>query len=199
MAKKASKNSTRTRILDAARIEIVEGNGDLEVANVAKRAGVSDGLTYYHFKNKSGLINAIVNDFYTHFDDKVAGVQFEGESWAVRERARVYAMVALFYNDPVAMIAATRLRTDPAFSKEEVERSDRLEQLGASNIANAQKKGELSPEFNPLMLASMLLAGVMSGVRTALTSTPVVPVEQAQRSVWGFVARAAGLPLLNQD
>lgn len=52
MPKSAAKESTRKRILDAARQEIVLGKGDLEVANVAKRAGVSDGLTYYHFGNK---------------------------------------------------------------------------------------------------------------------------------------------------
>lgn len=193
MAKSAAKESTRQRILDAARKEIVLGNGDLEVANVAKRAGVSDGLTYYHFGNKSGLINAIVNDFYAHFDDKVAGVPFEGETWAEREQARVNAMVTLFYEDPVAMIAVTRLRTDPTFAEEEAERNSRLEQLGASNIASAQRANELDPTLNPLMMASMLLAGVMAGVRVALTATPPLTLAQAQRSVWNFVARAVGL------
>ena len=193
MAKSAAKESTRQRILTAARREIVLGNGDLEVANVAKRAGVSDGLTYYHFGNKSGLINAIVNDFYTHFDDKVAGVPFEGETWAEREQARVNAMVTLFYEDPVAMIAVTRLRTDPTFAEEEAERNSRLEQLGASNIASAQKARELDPSLNPLMMASMLLSGVMAGVRVALTASPPLTLAQAQRSVWNFVARAVGL------
>ncbi|WP_334012529.1 TetR/AcrR family transcriptional regulator [Alteromonas sp. S167] len=193
MAKSAAKESTRQRILDAARKEIVLGNGDLEVANVAKRAGVSDGLTYYHFGNKSGLINAIVNDFYTKFDDKVAGVPFEGDTWAEREQARVNAMVTLFYEDPVAMIAVTRLRTDPTFAEEEAERNSRLEQLGASNIASAQRANELDPSLNPLMMASMLLAGVMAGVRVALTTSPPLTLAQAQRSVWNFVARAVGL------
>ncbi|MDM7859042.1 hypothetical protein QTP81_00305 [Alteromonas sp. ASW11-36] len=39
MTKAAVKESTRKRILDDARQEIVIGKGDLEVANVAKRAG----------------------------------------------------------------------------------------------------------------------------------------------------------------
>lgn len=193
MPKSAAKESTRKRILDAARQEIVLGKGGIEVANMAKRAGVSDGLTYYHFGNKSGLINAIVNDFYGHFDDKVAGVPFEGKTWAEREQARVNAMVTLFYEDPVAMIAVNRLRTDPTFADEEAKRNNRLEQLGASNIASAQKAGELGPTLNPLMMASMLLAGVMTGVRVALTSLPQLTVAQAQRSVWNFVARAVGL------
>lgn len=193
MEKKSVNGSTRQRLLEAARVEIVNGNGDLEVANVAKRAGVSDGLTYYHFGNKSGLINAIVNDFYSHLDDKVAGVPFEGETWKQREKARVYAMVSLFYEDPVAIIAATRLRTDPAFAQEELQLNDRLEQLGATNIANAQRKGEVDDTYNPLMLASMLLSGVMSGVRVALTTSPPLPEEKTQQSVWGFVERAAGL------
>ncbi|ABG42271.1 transcriptional regulator, TetR family [Paraglaciecola sp. T6c] len=193
MEGKAAKKSTRMRLLEAARVEIVIGNGDLDVANVAKRAGVSDGLTYYHFGNKAGLINAIVNEFYHDFDDKVAGVPFDGDTWKEREKARVHAMVSLFYDDPVAMIAATRLRTDPAFTKEEWQRNDRLEQLGARNIADAQRKGEIDETYNPLMLASMLLSGVMSGVRIALTTKPPLPVATAQQSVWGFVERAAGI------
>ena len=197
MTKKAVKKSTRKRLLEAARVEIVNGNGDLDVANVAKRAGVSDGLTYYHFGNKAGLINAIVNEFYHDLDDKVAGVPFDGDTWKEREKARVHAMVSLFYDDPVAMIAATRLRTDPAFTKEELQRNDRLEQLGARNIADAQRKGEIDAAHNPLMLASMLLCGVMSGVRIALTSTPPLPVATAQQSVWGFVERAVGLKDIN--
>ena len=150
MPKSAAKESTRKRILDAARQEIVLGKGDVEVANVAKRAGVSDGLTYYHFGNKSGLINAIVNDFYGHFDDKVAGVPFEGKTWAEREQARVNAMVTLFYEDPVAMIAVNRLRTDPTFADEEAKRNNRLEQLGASNIASAQKAGGVRSYTKPI-------------------------------------------------
>ena len=193
MASKPTRISTRALLIEAARTELGEGNGELEVAKVAKRAGVSDGLTYYHFGNKSGLLNAVVNDFYSRLDDQVIAIQFEGATWAEREKARVYAMVTFFYEDPVAIIVATRLRTDPAFAADEAKRNSRIEVLGARNIQQAQKNGEIDASHNSMLLVAMILAGATTGIRTALSTDPPVPLEQAQKEIWTFVARSAGL------
>lgn len=184
---------TREQLLKAARIELLRGDGDVEVAKVAKRAGVSDGLTYNHFGNKGGLIRAIVADFYQAMDDQVAAIPFEGRTWAQREKQRVFAMVEFFYQDPVALIAATRLRTDPAVVAEDAQRNTRLHQLGARNIAQAQREGEIDSALNPLLLVSMILAGVMEGVRTALNAETPLALGTAQAEIWAFVARAAGV------
>lgn len=191
--RKSSRRGTREQLLKAARQELVKGNGDLELARVAKRAGVSDGLTYYHFGNKSGLIRALVDEFNAALDETVTAIPFEGASWAAREKGRVQAMVEFFYRDPVALIIATRLRTDPCLVAEELERTTRLNQLGARNIAQAQQAGEIDAAYDPLLLVSMILAGVTEGVRTALGTDPVMPMEQAQTEIWSFVARAAGI------
>lgn len=179
--------------MEAARAELIEGAGDLEVARVAKRAGVSDGLTYYHFGNKSGLLNAIVQDFYAELDDTITAVPFAGETWVERERARVFAIVEIFYTDPVALLVMMRVRNDPTFADEELERSARLTRLGAHNIAQAQRAGEIDPTLDPLILVSMILGGVMSGIRAALNQMPPRPKDVVQAEVWSFVARAAGV------
>lgn len=197
--KKANRKGTRELLLKAAREELIAGNGDLEVANVSKRAGVSAGLTFYHFGNKSGLLNAIVNDFYRKLDDSIVAVQFDGETWAEREQARVHAMVEMYYQDPVAVLVATRLRSDPAYASEEAQRAKRLDQLGAKNIAQAQRGGEIDKHFDPLLLVSMLLAGVTSGVCSALSRQPPLPLEEAQQQIWCFVERAVGLDQNNVE
>ena len=190
---KKTRAATREQILQAARSELVEGGGDLELARVAKRAGVSDGLTYYHFGNKAGLIQALVQDFYAAMDSRVTAVPFAGTTWAERERSRVFAMVELFYLDPVALLVATRLRTEPSLVAEEAERTTRLYELGARNVAQAQRNGEINAAYNPLLLVSMILAGVTEGVRVALSTSPVIPLKDAQNEIWSFVARAAGV------
>lgn len=192
---KKSRKATRDQILQAARAELVEGGGDVELARVAKRAGVSDGLTYYHFGNKAGLIQALVHDFYTAMDDRVTAVPFAGDTWAERERGRVFAMVEFFYHDPVALLVATRLRTEPSLIAEEAERTKRMNELGARNIAQAQSTGEINTTYNPLLLVSMILAGVTEGVRVALSTSPATPLRDAQNEIWAFVARAAGVPV----
>ena len=192
-AVKQDRKGTRAHILKAAREELIDGNGDLEVANVAKRAGVSAGLTYYHFDNKSGLLNALVGDHYATMDAEILAVPFEGATWAERERARVYCMVEFFYSEPVSILISTRLRTDPTFAAEEAERNERTNEMGARNVAQAQRDGEIDPGRDPLLLVSMILAGVTEGVRTALSAQPPKPLAEAQAEIWNFVAMAAGV------
>lgn len=191
--KRQSKKGTRAALLKAARAELLDGNGDLEVAKVAKRAGVSDGLTYYHFGNKTGLLHAIVMDFYAKMDDQVTAILFAGDTWAEREKTRVYAMIELYYQDPIALLVTERLSTDPAFSEQETTRAKRISHLGAMNIAHAQRKGEIDSSLEPLLLVSMILAGVTAGVKAALNAEPRVPIAQAQQEIWSFVSRSAGV------
>lgn len=191
--KRRSKKVARRDLLVAACEELIAGDGELEVANVAKRAGVSDGLTYYHFKNKAGLLSAIVQDFFERLDDTISAVPYEGRTWEERERLRVYEFVEFFYTDEVASIVFKKVRTDPLLSKEEREREKRLNRLGARNIAQAQRDGEIDPAHDPLLLVSMILGGVIAGIGEALAMTPPKPLHEAQSEIWAFVARAAGL------
>lgn len=57
-----SERDAQTRILEATRQEIAEsGVRGLRVQQVAKRAGVSLGLVYYHFTDRAGLLNATID------------------------------------------------------------------------------------------------------------------------------------------
>lgn len=54
-------SSAADRILEACRWEIAEsGARGLRVQRVAKRAGVSLGLVYYHFTDRAGLLHALL-------------------------------------------------------------------------------------------------------------------------------------------
>ncbi|MEW1987606.1 TetR/AcrR family transcriptional regulator [Brevibacterium casei] len=57
-----AKPDASLRILEATRQEIAaNGVRGLRVQNVAKRAGVSLGLVYYHFEDRSGLLTATID------------------------------------------------------------------------------------------------------------------------------------------
>lgn len=161
--------------------------------DVAERAGVSEGLTYYHFGNKAGLLDAVVRDFYQRLDDTVLAVPFEGDTWVEREQARTAEFVRLMYEDPIAPLVLNVLRVDPALHAEEQRRRRRLNALGARNIADAQRSGEISSSHDPKLLVSMLLGGVMAGVTEALSDVPPKPVAETQAATWEFVLRAVGL------
>ena len=54
---------TRARLLEVAGQELFD-RGQIEVAAVAERAGVSVGLLYRYFANKDELVTALVDEFY---------------------------------------------------------------------------------------------------------------------------------------
>lgn len=57
-----AESDARERILLASRQEIARsGVRGLRVQRVAKRAGVSLGLVYYHFEDRAGLLNATID------------------------------------------------------------------------------------------------------------------------------------------
>src|SRR5712692_1976900 len=57
-------DDARTRIVAAALKELVDGDGDFEIGDVARRARVSVGLAYHYFGSKAGLISALIKDFH---------------------------------------------------------------------------------------------------------------------------------------
>lgn len=180
-------------LIESARAALVEGEGELEMMDVARRAGVSEGLAYYHFGNKAGLLDAVVRDFYDRLDEAVLAVPFVGDTWVARERARTCEFVRLMYEDPVAPLLLHVVRSDPSVQVEEVERRRRLNALGARNIAEAQRAGEIDDRYNPKMLVAMVLGGTMAGVIEALEANPPVPLTDTQDQVWSFIQRAVGL------
>jgi AcrR family transcriptional regulator len=172
---------------------LLEGEGNLEVAAVARRADVSEGLAYYHFRNKAGLLDAMVEDLYERLDESITAVPFEGETWRDRERRRVAAIVDFMYDDPAARLVANVVVSDPSLLEKQRQRQRRLDELGARNIAQAQRDGEIDPALDPHLLVSMILGGVLAGLNHALATDPPKPRRRVEGEVWSFVARAAGL------
>ena len=67
-----AKPDASARILEATREEIAEnGVRGLRVQNVAKRAGVSLGLVYYHFEDRAGLLTATIDSVNQAVEERV--------------------------------------------------------------------------------------------------------------------------------
>ena len=68
--KPASKrgDAARARIVTAALKALVEGDGEFEIGDVARRAKVSVGLAYHYFGSKAGLISVLITDFHNRHE-----------------------------------------------------------------------------------------------------------------------------------
>src|SRR5260370_3835046 len=60
----SGQNGARARIVAAALEELVAGDGDFEIGDVARRAKVAVGLAYPYFGSKAGLISAVITEFH---------------------------------------------------------------------------------------------------------------------------------------
>jgi len=84
-----SNSETQTRILDAAwHLARRDGLNAVTVGAIAKAAGVSRQLVYFHFTNRAGLLVAM-----TRHQDTRSG--FRERAWATRELDPVPAFEAL--------------------------------------------------------------------------------------------------------
>ncbi|QHC22869.1 TetR/AcrR family transcriptional regulator [Streptomyces sp. GS7] len=185
--------ASRNKLLRAAAEELAD-SGVLEVAAVARRAGVSTGLPYRYFGTRSGLLIAVVYALYERLDGACAVREYDAATWAEREQLRVRDWVDFLYAEPLAPMILGGLAGDGDVAACHTGQLSRLIELGARNIAHAQGCGELPADRDPELLAAAVLSGTTALVSVALTRTPRPPATAAATQLWAFVAGAVGLP-----
>ena len=186
--------ATRGRLLAAARSELIERQGVLEVESVARRAGVSVGLIYRHFGSKAGLVGAVVLAFYKRFGDEVmASNPAPGVGWVEREHIRTLRSVAFNYEDPLAPIVLSRLHLEPAVAALEARQLDAHIELSAVNVAYGQREGIVPEGIDPRFASAMVLGGLRRVLVEALDRKPRPPQEEVAAQLWSFIAAVLGV------
>lgn len=184
---------TRAKLLRAAAAELVEANGTLEVAAVARRAGTSIGLTYRYFNNKGALAAAVVEDFFDRQDEAVLMAPIEADTWRARERRRIELMVAFHYAEPLARVALGGLAREPEVAAVMVERQQRQAAIVAAMLARGQDLGEVHADLDPSVAGAMVLGALREAMRVALAAGEYLSAGEATRQVLVFIG-AATLP-----
>ena len=180
--------ATRRRLLEAARTELVERDGALEVASVAARLPVSVGLLYRYFGSKAGLVAAVVDDFYDRLVAEVSAADaMTGADWAARERRRTELSVSFHYREPLAAVILSRLSREPTVAAVEVRRIARLVEDAARGLERGQRRGELPPDIDARTIGAMLIGGFRVAMGEALTRPVRPPQPLLVEELWRFV------------
>ncbi len=179
-------------LLRAAAEELAE-TGELEVAAVSRRAGVSGGLPYRYFGTRSGLLIAVLDAFYERLGDAALLRVYDAPTWAEREQHRIRDWVAAAYADPLAPLVLGGLVGDAEVAAANTRHLHYLIELGARNMTQAQRAGELPADRDPVFLAAATLGGTNAVLSAALTRSPRPPAEQIVAELWAFVRGAVGL------
>ncbi len=182
--------ATRQRILECAATLLAEGEGKLEMAWVARAAGVSSGLAYHHFGSKEGLLVAVVNDFYDRLEAASLMLRFDHETgWEARELQRVRLYIDFLLTDPLGIVLLSRLAHAPGVAAVEDARWQKLVSVGARNIAEGQRSGVVRATQEAELLAAMVLGSVRAAVARLLPLPQNVDAEQLTQDIWQYQRR----------
>lgn len=184
---------TRARIVGAARQALVDGGGDFELADLARRAGVSVGLPYHRFGSKSGVMAAVVTEFYDGIRRAIDLGDFADLDWGRRERERLRRLVDCLYGDPLAAVIIASLGRDPVVATLEANLWSGTIEAAARNLGKAQKRGQISPDLEPTLAAAMICGGVRHAIGLALRDKPRRSQSALVEEIWTFVANALRL------
>lgn len=181
---------TRAKLLKAAAEELVESEGQLEVAAVARRAGTSIGLTYRYFQNKGALAAAVVEDFFDRQDEAVLMAEIEAKTWRHREKRRIELMVAFHYAEPLARVALGGLAREPEVAAVMVDRQSRQAAIAAAMLARGQDLGMIDETLDPSIAGPMVLGAIREALRVALAAGDHMSGGDLTRQVLAFVDAA---------
>jgi AcrR family transcriptional regulator len=158
---------------------------------VAARAGASVGLIYRHFGSKSGLVAAVVGDFYGRLDRAVLSVDpAPGAGWAERERVRVQLAVRFHYEEPLAPVLLARLSRDPEVAAAEARLLGAQIAEGTRNVRSGQRSGELPTDLDPGIAAALMLGGIRQALIEVLTRTRRPSQARVADQLWRLVVAA---------
>lgn len=186
---------SRNSLIQAASEALVAGQGNFELQDVAKRAGVSVGLPYHRFGSKAGLIAAVVGQFYDEIERVITLSDVKEQDWALREQIRLCRLVAFLYRTELAAVIISTLAREPEVAVVEAQRWSRLITITASNIRKGQKREQLPAAFSPEILAALICGGVRHAAGLALQQQPRPKEAELVRQIWSFVS--TGLQLEN--
>jgi AcrR family transcriptional regulator len=181
--------ATRDRLLEAARELAIASGGHFEIADVAKAAGVVPSLVHRYFGSKSGLVGALVDDFFDRFHAEVLDLDLDAEgTWAQHERARLEAGVHFHFAEPFAVVVYGALARDPEVARRDAARIGAVVARAARSIRKGQKAGELPVGVDPGLAGAAMFGAMRLVMVEALTRKKRPSAGQVIDLLWRQVA-----------
>ncbi len=191
--------ATRARLVAAAGEALLAGGGDFEMSELARRAGVSDGLPYHYFGSKAGALSAVVDDFYDRYYAVVNRPLDGSRPWPERELERLRSWLGFLYEEPLAPIVLGRMGRTVQVAGLESARRDQLIALARRNIELGQAAGDISGRIDAGVAAAAIIGAIgQAAVQAFQDARPPEP-SVLTTQLWGLIAGALGLRTSQPD
>jgi AcrR family transcriptional regulator len=161
---RADARRNRTRILDAARELFAQEHPDVQIGDVAKRAGVGVGTVYRHFPDKHALMGALVRERFELFNARLRAAVADEETAALDALTDALRANA----DSIAEDAATRFAFMRGGERAFAHAADEAEEflrLSRILVERAQRTGALRKDFDAEDIP-MIMCGVCATIDT---------------------------------
>jgi AcrR family transcriptional regulator len=186
--------ATRERLLAVAMEQAISSQGHVELARVARQAGVVQGVVHRYFGSKSGLISAMVDDYYDRFHKQVLELYLNDTGdWAVHERLRLRMGIQFHYDEPLSAVLHSTFVRDPVVARKEAQRIDGVIELTARGIIRAQRRGELPQRIDPELAGAAMFGAMQAVLSKALNRRKRPSQEELETILWQQVAVSVGL------
>jgi AcrR family transcriptional regulator len=187
----AKGRATRQRLLACAHDVSIANDGHLEIAWVAEAAGVVPSLVNRYFGSRSGLLSALIDDFFERLRVEVLDVNLEDQgTWAQHERLRLEKGVRFHYAHPAAVVIYTRLSREPEVAATENGHIAMIIKHAAANIRRGQKRGELPTSVDPELAGAAMFGAMQRVMVAALGRTPRPRPDRVTEILWRQIAAA---------
>ncbi|SLN29651.1 TetR/AcrR family transcriptional regulator [Oceanibacterium hippocampi] len=187
--KSGKKAETRGALLDAAEAALIDGKGDCEISDVARRAGVSIGLSYHYYDSKDALVAAVVERFYRRLDEAAMAINpLPAGEWASREARRVRLVVEFLFGAPLAPFVLGGLAGGPLVQAAEIEARGRYAALASENFSRARRVGLIGAETPDRLLAVQAMGGLWAVIEAALRERKRPSTQTVAEAIWANMA-----------
>lgn len=186
-----SKDETRKKLRDALVAEVLEnGVSSLKIAGIVKRAKVSAGTVYVHFKNKDDMLRQVYMEIKTDFHRTITGHQEQTDS-AQLVRDMWFAMFGFVRARPQDFLFLDYASAAKILLPEQLAITDGY----AADIGAIFKRGVADgtlADLDSSLLSLLLVAPAMQLARNAVLSGRAIPetlIEQTFERVWLSIAK----------
>jgi AcrR family transcriptional regulator len=182
-------------ILDAAEQVLVRGGfAAASVAEVARQAGVSDGLIYRYFDSKQALRDAVLSRFYRRVL-RAADLAVVGRA-GFRERllALIETHLSVFRDDRALcrlFIAEVRVAADYAGSPLQ-ELNRRYTRVLLKVLRQGVAEGAMQPDVDHRLVRDMLYGGMEHVAWRSVSGGPALDVPATARGIVAMVLSGVG-------
>lgn len=192
-----SGEQTRRALLDAAVRLVAERGWDaVTTRQIAERAGVNQGLIHYHFRSKDQLLHAAF--------ERALRETFAEPGAALAHATDLRASIADLVRglepgdemEPLALFsveAMARGARDVEIRRSMAEMLAEFREHVVGRIAAGQRRGELSPELDPVGTATVLGA-LLDGLGLHVLIDPSIDIERTAAAAARLLAQPAQPP-----